>query len=217
MGQITNWQDQRIARVNPGMVLPDLPITILQRPEGTGSRYVFTKFLAKTSPQFSKWIKGVNHESPREVTMTRSKGVADKLAATPGAIGFVEYNVAVQFELQYGLVQNSSGKYVTPFRQSVDAASAAMSAAATEQAAASEEINGNVARISGSTQESSAASGETATACMDLSRLAFELHDLVNRFQLEAKPESVQPLPRSGPGSQKALSGKLSAKAVGRK
>jgi len=70
MGQITNWQDQRIARVNPGMVLPDLPITILQRPEGTGSRYVFTKFLAKTSPQFSKWIKGVNHESPREVTMT---------------------------------------------------------------------------------------------------------------------------------------------------
>ena len=87
--------------------------------------------------------------------------------------------------------------------------------AATEQAAASDEINTSVARISGSTQESSAAAAETAMACTELSQLAFSLQDLVNRFQLEAQPESVQPLPRAGYGLRKALPGK--AVAAGRR
>jgi phosphate transport system substrate-binding protein len=126
MGHITNWRDQRLARLNPDAVPPDLPITILQRPEGAGSRYIFTEFLAKTSPQFGKWMRGVNHESPKIVTVARSIGVVDRLAITPGAIGFTEYGIAVQFGLQYGLVQNASGKYVAPSPQSIDAASAAM-------------------------------------------------------------------------------------------
>ena len=126
MGHVTNWRDQRIVRLNPDAVLPDLPITLLQRPEGTGSRYVFTEFLAKTGPQFGKWMQTVNHELPREVTVARSIGVVDRLAITPGAIGFIEYGIAVQFGLQYGLVQNASGKFVAPSPQSIDAASAAM-------------------------------------------------------------------------------------------
>lgn len=126
MGHITNWRDPRIARLNPDAVLPDLPITVLQRPEGTGSRYVFTEFLVNTSPEFRNWNRRGDHELPGEVMAVRSKGVADKLASTAGAIGFVEYDVAIEFGLQYGLVENAAGKYVAPSRQSIDGAAAAM-------------------------------------------------------------------------------------------
>lgn len=89
-----------------------------------------------------------------------------------------------------------------------------IAAAATEQASASDEINGSVARIAESAQESSSAAAETATACTDLSQVAFSLQNLVNRFQLEAHPASIQSLPRNGFGSQKGLSGKRTARAV---
>jgi phosphate transport system substrate-binding protein len=126
MGHISNWNDERIAKLNPGVVLPDLPITLVQRPEGTGSRYIFTEFLAKTSAEFRRWTKSTRHEAGSEVVEERSQGMADKVASTPGAMGFVDWRFAEQFGLPYGSVQNSSGKFVKASLPSISAASTAM-------------------------------------------------------------------------------------------
>jgi phosphate transport system substrate-binding protein len=126
MGHIANWNDERIAKLNPGVLLPNLPITLLQRPEGTGSRYIFTNFMAKTSPEFRRWVQNARHEVPGEVVAERSPQMAEKVASTPGAIGFVEWSYVLQFQLQSVLVQNSSGKFVKASLASISAASTAM-------------------------------------------------------------------------------------------
>jgi phosphate transport system substrate-binding protein len=126
MGHISNWNDERIAKLNPGVLLPDLPITLVQRPAGTGSRYVFTEFLAKTSPEFCRWTKSTRHDVSSEVEEELSQRMADKVISTPGAIGFLSWSFAVQSGLPYGRVQNSSGKFVKASLASISAASTAM-------------------------------------------------------------------------------------------
>ncbi len=126
MGHISNWNDERIAMLNPGALLPDLPITLVQRPGGTGSRYIFTEFLAKTSPEFRRWTDGPRHDVSSEVEEDLSQRMAGKVMSTPGAIGFVSWSFAVQSGLAYGRVQNSSGKFVKASLASISAAAAAM-------------------------------------------------------------------------------------------
>ena len=50
LGEITEWDDARIAQLNPGVALPKLPIKAVVRADGSGSTYNFADYLAKVSP-----------------------------------------------------------------------------------------------------------------------------------------------------------------------
>lgn len=126
MGRISYWNDERITRLNPGVQLPNVAITLVQRPEGTGSRYLFTEFLTKTSPEFRRWMKNTHRVEPTTVVEVRSQGMANRVASTLGAFGFVDYSFALRSGLEYGQVQNSSGKFVKAAPASVRLASTAM-------------------------------------------------------------------------------------------
>jgi len=56
LGSVKNWKDARIAKLNPGVELPDLPITVVHRSSGKGSNYIFTDFLSKTSEEWRSRI-----------------------------------------------------------------------------------------------------------------------------------------------------------------
>ena len=126
MGHISKWNDERIARINPGISLPDLKITLVQRPDGTGSRFIFTQFLIKTCPEFRRWETAGRKGAPPEVMEERSRGVAGRVASTPGAIGFVDWSVAEKSGLSSGRIRNFSGKFVKASLSAVVAASEAM-------------------------------------------------------------------------------------------
>ena len=51
-GQITNWNDPAIKKLNPKANLPDLPIAVVHRSDGSGTTGVFTDYLTKTSPSW---------------------------------------------------------------------------------------------------------------------------------------------------------------------
>src|ERR1700730_6846047 len=51
LGNIKNWKDARIAKLNPGVELPDLPIAVVHRSSGKGSNYILTDFLSKASAE----------------------------------------------------------------------------------------------------------------------------------------------------------------------
>ena len=125
-GKISNWSDGQIAKLNPAAPLPSLPITVVNRPQGTGSRHVFVQFLMKTSPEFRRWQTSGEPKLTSEVMAERSKGMLSKVAGTPGAIGFVDLSLAVQSGVAYGQVQNGSGKFVKASPESVRVASAQM-------------------------------------------------------------------------------------------
>jgi phosphate transport system substrate-binding protein len=120
LGDVKTWSAPQIARLNPEVALPNLPIQVVNRPGGKGSNYVFTEFLSKASPKFREQV-GVNPSPkwPLGVPAERSSDMADRVKAEPGAIGYVELQYAVKNRLLYAAVQNPAGKFVIASAQSI--------------------------------------------------------------------------------------------------
>jgi len=122
-GKVTKWSDPLIAKANPGVKLPDLPINVIVRADSSGTTFVFTKHLAAISPEFQKAI-GVNN-MPNWPVGTRSKGnegVTASILTTPGSIGYIEYGYAHSQNLPTATLENKSGNYVAASTASAEAA-----------------------------------------------------------------------------------------------
>jgi phosphate transport system substrate-binding protein len=129
LGEIKTWNAPPIAKLNPEIALPSLPIQVVNRPAGKGSNYVFTDFLSKSSAKFRSAI-GVTTSPkwPVGAPAERSSDMADRVKSTAGAIGYVEYQYAVKGSISQIAVQNHSGKFVKASPQSMIAACEAVEA-----------------------------------------------------------------------------------------
>ncbi len=129
LGEVKKWNAPQIAKLNPEIALPNLPIQVINRSPGKGSNYVFTDFLSKTSSNFRAKI-GVT-TSPKWPVGTpaeRSSDMADKVKNNPGSIGFVEYQYAVKSNIPRVSVMNLAGKFVEPSTAGIAAACKAVEA-----------------------------------------------------------------------------------------
>ncbi len=123
LGDVKMWNDPRIAKLNPGASLPNMPITVVYRPAGKGSNYVFTDFLSHVSPKFRDRIgRSPSPKWPVGIPAERSQDMADKVKNNPGFIGFVEFQYAEDNHIAFGSVLNSSGRYVKASMESITAA-----------------------------------------------------------------------------------------------
>ena len=116
-GQISRWNDPRIAADNPGVNLPDLPIRSVVRADSSGTTSIFTNHLSTISPYFRGRVGAST--APRWTTNpirgNGNPGVAAQVQRTAGGIGYVEYAFAKQNNLQTALVQNrNSREFVAP-------------------------------------------------------------------------------------------------------
>lgn len=119
LGKITNWNDPRIARANPGVNLPNLPIKVVHRADGSGTTAVFTQHLSTISPEWkSKVGAGKTVSWPAGVGGKGNEGVTAQIQQTPGAIGYVEYGYATQNNLPVAALENKSGNFILPTPQS---------------------------------------------------------------------------------------------------
>ena len=120
LGEVKTWNAPQIAKLNPGVSLPDLPIQVVNRPGGKGSNYVFSEFLSKTSPKFREQVGvGPSPKWPVGAPAERSSDMADKVMSQPGAIGYVELQYAVKNNVAHAAVQNPGGKFVKASAQSI--------------------------------------------------------------------------------------------------
>ena len=123
LGKITKWNDARIKKLNPTVKLPDMPISIVHRSDGSGTTFMFTDYLSKVSEE---WNNKVGHKTsvdwPIGIGAKGNEGVSGMIKQTPGAIGYVELIYALQNKMPVGLLQNKSGKYVEASIKSVTAA-----------------------------------------------------------------------------------------------
>jgi phosphate transport system substrate-binding protein len=124
LGEITKWNDPKIVAANPGVTLPDLPITIAYRADGSGTTYNFTNHLAAIAPDFKTKIgaPGKAVKFPVGVGGKGNEGVAALIKQTPGTIGYVEYGYALKSSLAMATLQNQAGKFVAPTADSGSAA-----------------------------------------------------------------------------------------------
>jgi phosphate transport system substrate-binding protein len=123
LGKVTKWNDPAIAKVNPGVKLPGDDITVVYRSDGSGTTFVWTNYLSKTSPDFKSTVgEGTSVKFPAGVGGKGNEGVASYVQKLNGAIGYVEYAYAKQNKLAHGLVQNKAGKFNAPDESSFKAA-----------------------------------------------------------------------------------------------
>ncbi len=126
LGKVNNWSDPEIAKVNPGVKFPNMPIVVVHRSDGSGTTYVFTDYLSKVSPEWNSQVgKGTSVKWPVGLGGKGNEGVAGTINTVEGSIGYVELVYAVQNNISYGMVRNKAGNFVKASLESTTAAAAA--------------------------------------------------------------------------------------------
>lgn len=121
--QIKRWNDPKIASSNPGVALPDQPITTVHRSDGSGTTNIFTDYLSKVSSEWKAKVGSGNSVNwPGGVGGKGNEGVAGSVKQTPYSIGYVELIYAIQQKLGYASMQNAKGKFVEASLESVSKA-----------------------------------------------------------------------------------------------
>jgi phosphate transport system substrate-binding protein len=124
-GKILKWNDPRIVAENPGVNLPDTPVLVVHRSDGSGTSAIFTDYLSKSSPEWkSKVGSGTAVNWPVGLGGKGNEGVTGLVTQTPGAVGYVELIYAVNNKLSFARVKNRAGIYVEASPKSVTAAAA---------------------------------------------------------------------------------------------
>ena len=131
LGKIKTWNDPAIVKLNPNAKLPNQPIVVVHRSDGSGTTFIWTDYLSKVSPEWKEKV-GANTavEWPTGIGAKGNEGVANNVSQTKGSIGYVEYAYAKQNNMTTMNMVNKAGKTVSP------------SAAAFQAAAASADWNG---------------------------------------------------------------------------
>ncbi len=125
LGRVTRWNDQALQAANPGVGLPERPIAVVHRSDGSGTTYIFVDFLAKVSPEWKEKIGVATSVAwPLGLGAKGNEGVTGLVRQTPGAIGYVELTYALQNNLPVAAVENASGEFVVPGVESVTTAAA---------------------------------------------------------------------------------------------
>jgi phosphate transport system substrate-binding protein len=126
LGKITKWNDPALVRLNPDAKLPDQAIVVCHRSDGSGTSFIFTDYLSKVSPDWSKDPgKGTSVKWPAGLGGKGNEGVTALVQQTPGAIGYVELIYAINNKLPRATLRNHDGAWVDASLASVTAAAAA--------------------------------------------------------------------------------------------
>lgn len=125
LGKIFYWNDPKIKAANPGASLPDVPVMIIHRSDGSGTTAVFTDYLAKISPEWKSRVgAGTAVKWPIGIGGKGNEGVTGFLKNSPGALGYVEHLYAEKNHLQVASLENSSGVFIRPSVAAVTEAAA---------------------------------------------------------------------------------------------
>ncbi len=121
-GAVKKWNDAAIA-VDNGAPGPNLPIKVFVRSDKSGSSGVFTGYLSAAGG--GAWKGGTTETFPTGAGRQGRDGgsaLAAAVAATNGAIGYVDHGTAVGKKLREALVKNRAGQFRPPAPANVSAA-----------------------------------------------------------------------------------------------
>jgi phosphate transport system substrate-binding protein len=122
LGQITRWNDPALTTLNPGITLPDAPITVVHRSDGSGTTYIFSNYLSAVDPAWAAKVgTGKTLTWPTGDGEEGNPGVATAVYRTPFSIGYVEQAYSQGLLLPFAAIRNQAGTYVIPSTQSVTA------------------------------------------------------------------------------------------------
>ena len=123
LGKIASWNDPALTKANPGVSLPNAPIVVVHRSDGSGTTYVWTDYLSKVSPEWASGPgKGTSVHWPVGLGAKGNEGVAGMIRGMEGSFGYVELVYALQNNISFGTVKNAAGNFVKASLESTTAA-----------------------------------------------------------------------------------------------
>jgi phosphate transport system substrate-binding protein len=126
LGNIKMWNDAQILAVNPGLVIPDMEITVVYRSDGSGTTYIFSDYMTKVSSLWNEQLgtgKALNW--PSGIGAKGNPGVAGTIKQSEGSIGYLGFEYAFAQQIPMARIMNSSGFFIEPTLDSFTAAAAA--------------------------------------------------------------------------------------------
>ena len=125
LGKITKWNDAALTALNPGVPLPDSPIAIVRRADGSGTTFIFTNYLSKVNAEWkTRAGEGTAVNWPTGAGGKGNEGVSAFVQRLPNSIGYVEYAYAKQNKMSHVMLRNKDGNYVGPDEVNFKAAAA---------------------------------------------------------------------------------------------
>jgi phosphate transport system substrate-binding protein len=126
LGEIKNWNDPQIAKLNKGTTLPNLAITPVYRSDGSGDTYAFTDLLSRASSTWKKMVGSSTSVSfPVGKGGAKNDGVTALVSSTPGALAYIAASYVIAHNLNAAALQNRAGKFAYPNLKNIAAAAAA--------------------------------------------------------------------------------------------
>jgi phosphate transport system substrate-binding protein len=123
LGEITKWNDPKLAEINEGVTFPDMKITVVYRSDGSGTTYIFSDYMTKTGKLWSEKLgTGKSLNWPVGIGAKGNPGVAGTISQSAGTIGYIGYEFAVAQKLPSALVANSHGNFIEANMKSLSAA-----------------------------------------------------------------------------------------------
>ena len=121
--EITSWDDPAIAELNPDVDLPDTPLVAVHRSDGSGTTYIFTRYL---SDEDADWDGDIGYGSEVDwpagtIGGNGNEGVAAEVQQQPGAVGYLSIAYAIENDIAMAAVRNADGNDVYPTVDSVAA------------------------------------------------------------------------------------------------
>ena len=121
LGKITAWNDPALAAANPGVTLPSTAISVVHRSDGSGTTSIFTKYLTAVSADWVTTVGGGDKTKSAGKTVawpvgqgaSGNEGVTQGVKGTDGGVGYIDVAYAVENNIPFADVQNSSGNYIT--------------------------------------------------------------------------------------------------------
>ncbi len=125
LGKIQYWDDPAIARLNPKLKMPDTPIAVVRRLDGSGTTLIWTHYLAQVNPEWKRRVgEGTSVHWPLGIGGKGNEGVATFVGYLPGAIGYIAWDFTKHNRLTYTAMTNAAGAVVEPGAASFNAAAA---------------------------------------------------------------------------------------------
>lgn len=113
MGKIDRWDDPAIARENPNVDLPRLPVLLVHRSDASGTERLFAEYVAGATPE----LDARGPDGPRFPKGVRAKGtdgVALALKTSRGSLGVLELGIAREAGLTVAMLETEGGLFVAP-------------------------------------------------------------------------------------------------------
>lgn len=123
-GDIKNWDDPRIASLNPGLALPKTRVIRIARQDSSGSTAILTEYLGKHSSTWASTIgTGKKVKWSSETTLANGNdAVSEAVKTTPGSIGYVSFDRVLRDGLSAVSLRNKSGQFISPSEAAFQAA-----------------------------------------------------------------------------------------------